>query len=86
MTRWRSDSPDIDCVVKERRLHFIASEAARIISHLIIAKPCDLLDELKGTKIYAMINVTKVEALPREEIAKFCEALKTRCKTLDVSF
>ena len=44
----------------------------------VVARSHDLPDELKGTKIFAMINVTEAEALPREEIGTFCDMLKVR--------
>ena len=43
-----------------------------------IGRSRDLPDELKGTQIFTMINVTEADALPREEIKNFCEMLKVR--------
>ena len=62
---------------KEYSVCFAEKEHHRHIHFHIVAIPHDLPDELKGTKIFAMINVTEAEALPPEEIKAFCEMLKT---------
>jgi len=44
----------------------------------VIAKPYDLPKELWGTNIVAVLKVEEKDAIPREEIKKFCEELKSK--------
>jgi len=44
----------------------------------IVPKPCDLPEELKATRIFALLKVTAEEALPPQEIEAFCELLRER--------
>jgi len=67
----------LDCA-KEYTVCFAEKEGFQHIHFHIIARSHDLSDDLKGTKIFAMINVTETEALPREEIATFCKELRSR--------
>ncbi len=76
---------ELDCA-KEYAVCFAEAEHFQHIHFHIVARPRDLPDEFKGTKIYAMINITEAEALPREDIKTFCEMLKASCKTSDLSF
>jgi diadenosine tetraphosphate (Ap4A) HIT family hydrolase len=62
---------------KEYSVCFAEKEGFQHIHFHIVARSRDLPDELKGTKIFAMINVTEAEALPREEIKAFCELLSS---------
>ncbi len=71
---------------KEYAVCFAEKEGFQHIHFHVIARTLDLPDEFKGTKIFAMINVTEAEALPGEEIKTFCETLKAHCKTFDLSF
>jgi diadenosine tetraphosphate (Ap4A) HIT family hydrolase len=67
----------LDCA-KE---YVVCSAEAEHFQHIhfhVIAKPHNLPDEFKGTKIFAMINITEAEALPREEIAAFCGELRSK--------
>jgi diadenosine tetraphosphate (Ap4A) HIT family hydrolase len=68
---------------KEYSVCFAEKESFQHIHFHIVAIPHGLPDDLKGTKIFAMISVTEEEALPREEIKSFCETLSARCKTLE---
>lgn len=61
---------------KEYSVCFAEKEGFQHIHFHNVAIPHDLPPELKGGKIFAMINVTEAEALPREEIKAFCEVLK----------
>jgi diadenosine tetraphosphate (Ap4A) HIT family hydrolase len=63
---------------KEYMVCFAEAEHFQHIHFHVVAKPRDLPDELKGTKIFTMINITEAEALPREEIRAFCEKLRSR--------
>jgi hypothetical protein len=63
---------------KEYAVCFAEKEHYQHIHFHIVAKPHDLPDEFKGTQIFAMINVTEAEALPREEVAAFCEELRSK--------
>ena len=67
---------------KEYSVCFAEKEGFQHIHFHTVAIPRDLPDELKGTKIFTMINVTESEALPQEEIKIFCEMLSARCKAL----
>lgn len=49
----------------------------------IVPKPRDLPDELKATRIFALLKVTPEEAVPPDEVAAFCEMMKERYATLD---
>jgi diadenosine tetraphosphate (Ap4A) HIT family hydrolase len=71
---------ELDCV-KEYVACFAEAEHFRHIHSRVVAKPHDLPDEFKGRKIFAMINVSEAEALPRKDIKAFCETLKNRCET-----
>ncbi len=75
----------LDCT-KEYAVCFAEKEHFQHIHFHIVARSRDLSDELKGTKIFTMINVAEAEALPGEEIKTFCETLKAHCKTFDLSF
>ena len=70
---------ELDCD-KEYVACFAEKEHFQHVHFHVVAKPRDLPDELKGTKIFAMINVAEAEALPREEIRAFCEELKRRAR------
>jgi diadenosine tetraphosphate (Ap4A) HIT family hydrolase len=61
---------------KEYSACFAEKDGFQHIHFHIVARSRDLPDQLKGTKIFAMINTTEAEALPREEIKTFCETLK----------
>jgi diadenosine tetraphosphate (Ap4A) HIT family hydrolase len=65
---------------KEYAVCFAEKEGFQHIHFHIVPRSPDLSDELKGTKIFSMINVTEAEALPRDEIKAFCEELRTRCE------
>jgi hypothetical protein len=47
-----------------------------IIHFHLIPKPRDLPDELKASKIFAMLHVEKEGAIPPDEIRALCEHLK----------
>jgi diadenosine tetraphosphate (Ap4A) HIT family hydrolase len=63
---------------KEYAVCFAEKEHFQHIHVHVVARSRDLPDELKGAKIFTMINVTEADALPREEIKIFCEMLKVR--------
>jgi len=67
---------------KEYAVCFAEKEGFQHVHFHVVARSRDLPDELKGTKIFAMINITEADALPREEIKTFCEELRMRCKAL----
>ena len=70
---------ELDCA-KEYVACFAEAEHFQHIHVHVVARPGELSDEFKGTRIFAMINVTEVEALPREEICAFCEELQRRAR------
>lgn len=41
----------------------------------VVQKPKGLPEELKGTKIFAVLKVEEKDAIPRQEISSFCELL-----------
>lgn len=61
---------------KEYSVCFAEKEGFQHIHFHIVARSRDLQDEFKGAGVFAMINVTEAEALPRHEIRSFCEELK----------
>ncbi len=65
---------------KEYAICFAEKEHFQHIHFHIVARPHDLPEELKGTRIFAMINVTEAESLPRVEIKAFCEELRNRTR------
>ena len=67
---------------KEYAVCFAEKEHFQHIHVHVVARLRDLPDELKGAKIFTMINVTEADALPPEEIKTLCEELRTRCKAL----
>ena len=71
----------LDCA-KEYAVCFAEKEGFQHIHFHIVAVPRGLPTEFRGGKIFAMINVTEAEALPREEVTTFCEALAARCQAL----
>ncbi|HTP11499.1 MAG TPA: HIT family protein [Anaerolineae bacterium] len=73
----------LDCA-KEYAVCFAEKEGFRHIHFHIVTRSHDLPDELKGTKIFAMISVTEAEALPPEEIRTLCETLKAHCSVLKI--
>ena len=68
---------ELDCA-KEYAICFAEAEHFQHIHFHIVAKSRDLPDEFKGAQIFAMINVSEAEALPREDIRTFCEELRSR--------
>jgi diadenosine tetraphosphate (Ap4A) HIT family hydrolase len=62
---------------KEYSVCFAEKEGFQHIHFHIVARSRDLPTELKGTKIFSMINVTAAEALSPEEIKAFCEQLRS---------
>ena len=67
---------------KEYAVCFAEKAGFHHVHFHVVARSRDLPDELKGTKIFTVINVTEADALPPEEIKTFCEELRTRCKAL----
>jgi diadenosine tetraphosphate (Ap4A) HIT family hydrolase len=67
---------------KEYAVCFAEKEGFQHVHFHVVARSGDLADELKGAKIFAMINITEADALPPEEIKTFCEELSIRCKAL----
>jgi diadenosine tetraphosphate (Ap4A) HIT family hydrolase len=67
----------LDCE-KEYVMCLAEGEGFRHIHFHIIPKPRDLPEELKATRIFAMIKVTAEEALPSQEVKSFCELLRER--------
>jgi diadenosine tetraphosphate (Ap4A) HIT family hydrolase len=63
---------------KEYVVCFAEKEHFRHVHFHIVSRSQDLPGELKGTNIFAMINISEAEALPRKEIVVFCEDLKRR--------
>jgi len=53
-------------------------EHFRHIHFHVFAKPSHLPDELKGGGSFALLKVSKEEAVPPEEIIAFCELLRRR--------
>jgi len=53
-------------------------EHFRHIHFHIFAKPSDLPEELKGGKSFALLKVTREEAVPANEMAGFCQLLQER--------
>ncbi len=49
-----------------------------VLKRHVIAKRADLPPDLKGTRIFEMINVAPQEAAPPEEVKIFCETLRSR--------
>jgi len=70
---------ELDCA-KEYMACFAEAEHFQHLHVHVVAKPRDLPDEFKGTKIFAIINVTDAEALPPNDIKAFCEELRS-CTT-----
>ena len=65
---------------KEYVACFAEKEHFHHIHFHLVARPADWPDHLKGTKIFAMINVEESQAVPGDEIRVFCEQLRDRFK------
>lgn len=55
-------------------------EQFRHIHFHVFAKPADLPEGLKGGGSFALLKVTREEAVPAGQIVAFCEALQARFK------
>jgi galactose-1-phosphate uridylyltransferase len=67
----------LDCA-KEYSICFAEKEHFQHIHFHIVARPRDLPADLRGAEIFAAINVSEAQALPREEIATFCEEVRSK--------
>jgi hypothetical protein len=56
----------------------VEAEHFHHIHFRLVPKPRDLPDELKASKVFAMLKVEKEEAVPPDEIRALCEHLKAR--------
>ena len=65
----------LDCE-KEYVMCLAEGEGFHHIHVHIVPKPRDLPDELKATRIFALLKVTAEEALPPQEVKAFCELLR----------
>ncbi len=65
----------LDCE-KEYLMCLAEGEGFKHIHAHIVAKPYDLPDELKATKIFAVIQVPESEAIPHDQIAHLCVELQ----------
>ena len=63
---------------KEYAMCLAEVEHFKHIHFHVVAKPIDLPEELKGTRIFAMLKVSEQEAVPKEEVKAFCELLRDR--------
>jgi diadenosine tetraphosphate (Ap4A) HIT family hydrolase len=68
---------EFDCE-KEYSICLAEAEHFHHIHFHLIPKPRDLPNELKASKIFAMLQVEKEEAVPPDEIRALCEHLKAR--------
>ncbi len=62
---------------KEYLVCFAEAEHFQHIHVHVIARRADLPSDLKGTRIFEMIKVSPVEAVPPQEIKTFCENLRS---------
>jgi len=67
----------LDCE-KEYLMCLAEGEGFHHIHVHIVPKPRDLPDELKATRIFALLKATAEEALPPQEVKAFCELLRER--------
>ena len=67
----------LDCE-KEYVMCLAESEGFHHIHFHIVPKPRNLPDELKATRIFALLKVTAEEALPPQAVKAFCELLRER--------
>jgi len=67
----------VDCE-KEYLMCLAESEGFHHIHVHIVPKSRDLPDELKATRIFALLKATAEEALPTQEVKAFCELLRER--------
>ena len=73
---------ELDCE-KEYSVCLAEAEHFHHIHFHLIPKPKDLPDHLKGTRIFAMLQVEDKDAVPPNEIRTFCEHLKARLDQTD---
>jgi diadenosine tetraphosphate (Ap4A) HIT family hydrolase len=66
---------ELDCE-KEYAACFGDKEGFNHVHFHIIPKARNLPEGLRGTKVFAAINVAESEAIPRDEIGAFCEKLR----------
>ena len=64
----------LDCG-KEYAICFAEAEGFNHVHIHMVPRPHDLPDELRGPRIFAMLKVGEEGAVPREDIARFCEEL-----------
>lgn len=57
---------------KEYAACFAEAQGFNHIHFHIVARPHDLPDELKGSRIFAMLKVTEQDAVPPNEIVQLC--------------
>ncbi len=67
---------ELDCE-KEYVACFAKADHFQHIHFHLVAKPRGWPSELKGTKIFAMLNTTEAEAVTPHEIRDFCKRLRS---------
>ena len=68
---------ELDCE-KEYSVCLAEAEHFHHIHFHLVPKPKDLPDEIKATRIFAMLQVEEKDAIPPDEIRKLCYYLRTR--------
>lgn len=66
---------------KEYVMCLAEGEGFKHIHVHVIAKSKDLAPEFKGAKIFGLLRVEPKDAVPPEEIIRFCERIKDNFKT-----
>jgi diadenosine tetraphosphate (Ap4A) HIT family hydrolase len=73
---------ELDCE-KEYSICLAEAEHFHHIHFHLIPKPKNLPDELKATRIFAMLKVEEKDAVPPDEIQALCENLNTKFRQAD---
>src|SRR5262245_9058698 len=63
---------------KEYAVCFAEAEHFNHIHIHVVPRPADLPEELRGPRIFTMLQVSEAGAVPPQEIREFCERLATR--------
>ena len=67
---------------KEYTMCFAEGTDFKHIHVHFVAKPADLLSEMKGPRIFAMLNVDEEHAIPGTEIAAFSEEFREQLQAI----
>jgi diadenosine tetraphosphate (Ap4A) HIT family hydrolase len=67
-----------DSVEKEYLMCFSEGEGFHHVHLHLVPKPADLPDELKGPRVFALLQVDEQHTIPPEDLRQFCEEFSAK--------